>query len=155
MFQSGVLYGLFPLVGESVRACLSKSDVYAFHVVERECTTHVSINCIEEGTVRIIVLGTVAFETSWEEDVSQVLTSWHACSNTINGPRVLVVDEIGPFSAVLSQKVVDGMPLVVPIMGVDWLRNYVRGVSYRHFSGVEPYGVKPKFQKLGEVSWLE
>ena len=126
---------------ESVRACLSSSDVHALHVVKRGCTRHVSKSCIVEGTVRNIVVGTVVVETWWEEDVCQVPANSHSCSNTTNGPRALVFDDVGPFSAVLAQKVLGGIPLMVARMDLDWLHNLIRGVSYSHFFGVEPYGV--------------
>ena len=135
------MYGLFPPVMEIVRACLPSADVYALHVVKRGCTRHVSTSCIDEGTVRKLVLGTVVVQTSWEEEVYQVLPNWHSCSNTINGPRRLVLDEVGPFSAVLGERVAAGIPLVVPERDLVCLHNLIRGVSYSNFFGVEPYGV--------------
>ena len=59
MFQSNILYGLFPLVGEWVRASLSKLNVYALHVVKRECTTHNLMSCTDDGTLQYFVFGTV------------------------------------------------------------------------------------------------
>ena len=99
------------------------------------------MSCIQEGTVRNIVLGTVVVETSWGENMCQVLVNWHSCFITIYGPRVLVVDEVRPLFEVLAQKVIGGIPLVVPRIDLDWLHNLVRGVSYSHFFGVELHGV--------------
>ena len=141
MFYNIILYGLFPLVVESVWAWLSSSDVYALHVVKRRCTTHILMSCIDERSVRNIAMGTVVVETSREKDVCQVLQNWHSWWNTFCGPRVLVVDEVGPFSTVFSEKLVGGVTLVVPKIDLDRLHNLVRWVSYSHVFLVEPYGV--------------
>ena len=130
-----------PLIVESMRACLSSSGVYALLVVKQGCTVLVLISCIDEGTVRNIVRGTVLFETSWEEDVCQVLANHLSWSNTINGPRACVVDNVRPFSAVLTQKVVGGILLILPRLNLDWLQNLIRGVNYRPFFGVELHGL--------------
>ena len=58
-----------------VRACFASADVYALQVVKPGCTMDISMSCIDEGTVRNIVLGTVVVETSWEEDFCQVLAN--------------------------------------------------------------------------------
>ena len=133
--MSFILYGLFPLVVESVWACFSSSDLYALHVhvVKRGCTTHILMSCFDEGSVRNIAMGTVVVETSREKDVCQVLANWHSWSNTICGPRVLVVEVVGPFSTVLSEKVVCGVLLVVSKMDLDRLHKLVRGVSTATF----------------------
>ena len=88
-----------------------------------------------------IFLWTVVVDTSWEENVCQVLANWNLCSNRINGPRTLVGDEVKPFSVVVAQKVVGGIALVVLRKDLDCLHNLIRGVSYSHFFGVELYGV--------------
>ena len=66
----------------------------------------------------------------------QVPANWRSCSNTINGPRASVVDEVRTFPAVLSRKVIGGI-----LLDLDWLQNLVHGVSFSHFFGVESYGV--------------
>ena len=74
-----------------------------------------------------------------------MFANWHSCSNMINGPRVLVVVEVGPLSAFVSQKtvikVVGGIELVVPKMALESLQNLIRGLSYRQFFGLGLYGV--------------
>ena len=138
---------------QSVQACLSISDVYALHMVKRGCTMHVSMSCLDKRTVRNIVLGTFVVEALWEEDVCQVLANWRSLSNTINGPRASVVDEVGPFSAVLARNVLGGIPLVMPRMDLDWLHTLIRGVSYSHFFGMEPYGVVNFLRIRPESGW--
>ena len=54
---------------------------------------------------------------------------------------MLMVDKVGPFPAVLAQKVLGGIPLVVSSMDLNWLQNLFRGVNYNNFFGVELYGV--------------
>ena len=129
LFQSIISYGVFPLFVESVRAFLSSSDMYALHMVKWGSTTPISVSCIEEATIRNIVLGTVVVARSWDEDVCELLANWHSCFNTINGPRVLVVDKVEPFSEVLPEKVVGGLPLVVLRRDLYWQDNLVRAVS--------------------------
>ena len=78
-----------------------------------------------------------------DEDLYQVLDNWHKYWNTINGPRVLVVDKVGPFSTVFLQKVqkvVGVIPLVEPRMHLDYLNNLIREMSYSHYFEVGTCG---------------
>ena len=57
----------------------------------------------------------------------QGLVTWHSILGLFNGLGVLVIDEVRPFPTVLSQKVVDGIPLILPRMDPNWLHNLIRG----------------------------
>ena len=70
-----------------------------------------------------------------------MLANWHSRCNTIKGTRVLTVDKVGHFSAVLAQKVLGGIPSVMFRMDLNRLQNLFRGVNYSLLFGVELYGV--------------
>ena len=95
MLYSIFLIGLFLLIVESVLVCLSSLDVFALHMVKRRCATHILMNCVDEGTVKDIVLGTVVVETSWGEHVCQVLVlvfehkQWTSFADCLRGRVIL------------------------------------------------------------------
>ena len=97
--------------------------------------------CVEDEVVCTVVLGSVVIESGWEEDVVGLLVGWHSCVPSVRGPKLLVVDEVSDLWAGLASATVQGSPLVVTPVDLDWQHNLIQGVSYKSFYGVEAYGV--------------
>ena len=55
--------------------------------------------CVEEEDVRNVVLGSVVFDSGWEEHVVGLIAGCHSCVPAVKDPEVLVVDEVGNLSA--------------------------------------------------------
>ena len=126
------LYGLFPPVVE----CAGLFVQFGYACKSRgqgDCTTRISMSCIDEGTVGNIMLGPVVVE----KVVCQGLAKCYSCSNMSNGTLFSEFDEVEPFLVVLFQRVVCGIPLVVPRMDLNRL-NILVHANYSQFFGVEP-----------------
>ena len=52
-----------------------------------------------------------------------------------------MVDKLGELSVGLAAAIVLDSPVVVTPVDLEWLHNFMRGVSYKNFYEVEAYGV--------------
>ena len=113
-----------------------------------------SLSCIDQGTVRKIVVCSVIVEASWGEE------TWFALSLLRHrGKRTYAkFVQFGTRASTLwtdleycgwrryddshrfwLQRLVADNSLILSIMDLDWLHNLVRWVGCGHFFGLEPY----------------
>ena len=96
---------------------------------------------VEDEDIRTAVFGIVVVEPRWQEDVAGLLAGWHSCLPAVEGPEILLIDEVGDLCAGLASSIVQDSPVVVTPVDLDWLHNLIWGISENNFYGVKAYSV--------------
>ena len=141
LFQSVVLYGLFPHVLQEILSVLRSEGVYSLHFKVEGAYIVVSLVYLEHCHVRTVYLGVAEAKEGWELEILRVLANFFASDAEPGIPGSIVVDDVTKPIGKVKDCIFLGNPAIVKNIGNDWLVALIRAESVKVFHGVEPLSV--------------
>ena len=154
MFQSLVLYRLYPYVIEQLDEMTSGGSRVGLRIYLDGCLRRVDCHIVDSSDVKSVCLGAVPTGENWESCLIHVVFATLCCLDVVSSVGMICVEDCVNVCRAIASAVSPTEPVVIRVYDLQWLRDVMRRKFISQFGGLEPYSLLDvlKFRLVGVMA---